>query len=161
MISSVPNTIFFLGLLASVIGLVDSFQGRSPRNHHRIKPQLFAKTASAKRKSNIVGGGGFGKIQKVQPQSLLSKKARRLLKKHGQNVDLASQDSFESSMALCFDDLSSESEKHAARVKATWGTVALSLPCDYARTKGKVMVSTVIGCTVLDIESSRSKESSL
>ena len=41
-------------------------------------------------------------------------------------------------MALHLGDLSSESEKHAARVKATWDTVALFLPCDYARTKGKV-----------------------
>lgn len=97
---------------------------------------------------------GFGNISthnskkkgKKNDQSIvLSQKAKKLLKKHGNNVDAASNDYFQKSMEkslkISKENLPSESlseQIHEARVEATWNSVALFLPNDYAHSRGKV-----------------------
>lgn len=83
---------------------------------------------------------GFGKssssAKKGGAQVQLSKEAKKLLKKHGNNVDAASSGYYKTQMEQI--EQGSIEVMHAARVAATWNTVALFLPHDYQRTKGKV-----------------------
>jgi len=87
--------------------------------------------------------GGFGKSfsldrsGNIQPIISLSSQAKSLLKKHDNNVDAASDEHFRDALR----DNSKNRYRgnhHAARVAAAWDTVALFLPNDYSRTKGRV-----------------------
>lgn len=108
----------------------------------------FAKARSSAR-TEPGGSGGFGapSSMKNEPQKLMSPTAKKLLKKHRNNVDLASSDYYQAqtmhlsdgSRTISSDDL------HAAKVKATWDTVALFLPVDYARTQSRAIRSTTNG----------------
>ena len=84
------------------------------------------------------GGFGSGRTEGSQTNIQLSKEAKKLLKKHGNNVDAASSDYFQSQMGSI--QAGSVDEIHEARVTATWDTIAMFLPQDYARSKGKVEV---------------------
>jgi SAM-dependent methyltransferase len=83
---------------------------------------------------------GFGSSSKSVKKSgapvQLSKEARNLLKKYGNNVDAASAGYYKTQMEQI--EQGSMEEMHTARVTATWNTVALFLPQDYQRNKGKV-----------------------
>ena len=69
----------------------------------------------------------------------LSNKAKQLLQKYGNNVDAASEDFYREQMSqIQFNKGVSSQELHQARVAAVWDAVALFLPKDYLRTKGKV-----------------------
>lgn len=81
--------------------------------------------------------GGFG-VSNTKKKVPLSNKAKKLLKKHKNNVDAASSDYFQSQMVELVDDSKSKDEQHEDRVAATWNTVAMFLPQNYASTKGKV-----------------------
>lgn len=81
-------------------------------------------------------GGGSSSVNKGAPSVSLSKEAKKLLKRHGNNVDAASSEYFRTQMEKI--DGGSIDEMHAARVAATWNTVALFLPQDYQRVKGKL-----------------------
>jgi len=108
-------------------------------------------------------GGKKSKKNKNDPSggSLpLSNEAKKLLKKYNSDVDLASAAYFRSQMEKIMlsptdadsastdiegmDSTSSDStslsnsDLHRARVATTWDTIALFLPNDYARTKGRV-----------------------
>jgi 2-polyprenyl-3-methyl-5-hydroxy-6-metoxy-1,4-benzoquinol methylase len=82
-------------------------------------------------------GFGTGSSSKDTAASPLSKEAKKLLKKHDNNVDAASSEYFQSQMGNAH-SLSSVEELHETRVAATWNTVAMFLPQDYKKTKGKV-----------------------
>lgn len=75
--------------------------------------------------------GGFGATSKTKKGVSLSTKAKKLLKKHKNNVDAASADYFQSQISV-------KDDSHETRVATTWDTVALFLPQDYKRTRGKV-----------------------
>ena len=81
-------------------------------------------------------GGGGSSVNKGAPSVSLSKEAKKLLKRHGNNVDAASSEYFRTQMEKI--EGGSIDEMHAARVAATWNTVALFLPQDYQRMKGKL-----------------------
>ncbi len=85
-----------------------------------FEPLCFAKSAVAVRKKGSGGGfgGGFGKSKGgVEQQFVLSKKAKKLLKKHGNNIDAASQDFFQESTANLMASSLSMDELHAEKVK--------------------------------------------
>ena len=86
--------------------------------------------------SKYSGGFGSGRTETSQTNVQLSKEAKKLLKKHGNNVDAASSDYFQSQMGSM--KVGTVDENHEARVAATWDTIAMFLPHDYARSKGKV-----------------------
>jgi SAM-dependent methyltransferase len=90
-----------------------------------------------------VSGSSGTKVGGSDPAFIpsLNKEAKRLLKKHKNNIDSASRDYFESHMKQNLDVSSGGTpveELHSARVKATWNTIALFLPADYQRKKGKI-----------------------
>lgn len=100
--------------------------------------------------------GGFGKSvnqggktrgnRSTAPKTdqLLSSKAKRLLKKHKNDVDAASAEYFQSQIQTGngeggdLQEVPHSERLHAARIAASWNTIALFLPLDYARTNGKV-----------------------
>lgn len=96
---------------------------------------------SSKRKMSA--GSGFASAKTSTPMGntvpSLSPKAKKLLQRHGNNIDAASNEFFASQIQSILDNNSKSPEQiHAARVAAAWDSVALFLPQDYARSKGKV-----------------------
>jgi SAM-dependent methyltransferase len=96
---------------------------------------------------------GFAKTlndKKRGPVLELSPEAKKYLQKHNNNVDAASAEYFQSQLQkipkASTDDGSNQEGKsngedlltHESKVAAAWNTIALFLPQDYARTKGKV-----------------------
>lgn len=78
---------------------------------------------------------GFGVRSSTKKGKVaLTKVAKKLLKKHNNDVDSASNEHFQSLM----EKMEGSANLHEARVAATWDTVALFLPQDYARTKNEV-----------------------
>ena len=81
-------------------------------------------------------GSSSNSVKKGRTPVQLSKEAKYLLKKYGNNVDAASTGYYKTQMEQI--KQGSIEDMHAARVAATWNTVALFLPKDYQRNKGKV-----------------------
>lgn len=81
-------------------------------------------------------GSGSSFTKKGETPVQLSKEAKKLLKKHGNNIDAASSVYYKTQMEQI--EQGTIDDMHAARVAATWNTIALFLPHDYQRTKGKV-----------------------
>ena len=109
--------------LVCVLGNDNSFHRSSPRGKV-FEPLCFAKSNTAARKKKGSGGGfgggggGFGKAKGgVEQLFVLSKKAKKLLKKHGNNIDAASQDNFQASTANLASASLSMDELHAEKVK--------------------------------------------
>jgi SAM-dependent methyltransferase len=101
--------------------------------------QSGASRGSSKRK---MAGSGFASAKTTNRQGnvpSLSSKAKTLLQRHGNNIDAASNEFFVSQIQLLLkNNAKSPEEIHAAKVAAAWDSVALFLPQDYARMKGKV-----------------------
>ncbi len=119
-------SLFVVGILSCQLVAVrgnnsNSYRWSSTRGRF-FEPFCFAKS-TATRKKNGGGGGGFGgsgfaKAEGgVEQQFVLSKKAKKLLKKHGNNIDAASQDYFQTCTANLAESTLSMDELHAEKLK--------------------------------------------
>lgn len=107
-------------LLVAVRGnTTNSYRWSSTRGSF-LEPLCFAKSTATRTKNGggFGGGGGFAKAEGgVEQQFVLSKKAKKLLKKHGNNIDAASQDYFQTSTANLAESTLSMDELHAEKLK--------------------------------------------